>query len=259
MEDDSKVLGLEGFIFDAVETLACSWHPKSEIGPFSRKGIEELEIWEALITGEVKDCPYTKVGGRKNAFWRTLIADGAGNRAAPEIDWLIVETWLDRIGWQPEIPDLTSKGVWETVTLEEGMRNMESQMAAHYNNLREATPAFLDFVSDSSYIGLAKEAFSELFSLPKKYGEYVRRIRSACAHRAMFITRRGYSGLAPWNAQEGDLVCILKGGKTPFLLRLSPAGSVYQVVGEAYVYGIMGGEAVAEDEHGNDWQVLSLC
>jgi hypothetical protein len=98
------------------------------------------------------------------------------------------------------------------------------------------------------------------FRLPKKYGEYVRRIRRACAYRAMFVTRRGYLGLAPWNAHAGDLVCILKGGKTPFLLRLPPAGSVYQVLGEAYVHGVMGGEAVAEDEdgHGNDWRVFNL-
>lgn len=76
----------------------------------------------------------------------------------------------------------------------------------------------------------------------------------------MFVTRRGYLGLAPWNAQEGNLVCILKWGKTPFLLRLPPAGSVYQVVGEAYVQGIMGGEAVEEAESGpsNERRVFDL-
>jgi hypothetical protein len=51
-------------------------------------------------------------------------------------------------------------------------------------------------------------------------------------------------GFAPWNAQQGDLVCVLKGGKTPYVLRLPPAGSVYQLVGEAYVHGIMAGEAM---------------
>jgi hypothetical protein len=74
----------------------------------------------------------------------------------------------------------------------------------------------------------------------------------------MFTTTKGFMGLAPWNAEEGDLVCILKGGKTPFLLRLPPAGSVYQLVGETYVHGIMGGEAVAEDIRGIDWRVFNL-
>jgi hypothetical protein len=257
---DQNVLALEGFIFDVVETMACPWHPKSEIGPFSRKGIEELEIWEALAAVEVQDCPYPKIGGRKNALWRTMIADWAGDRAAPEEDWLIVETWYDQIGWQPELPDLSSKGIWETANLEESVRGMESQMTDHYSNLRATTPAFADFVGSASVTTITKDAMSVGFKLPKKYGEYVRRIRRACAHRAMFATRRGYLGLAPWNAHAGDLVCILKGGKTPFLLRLPPAGSVYQVVGEAYVQGVMGGEAVAEDEdgHGNDWRVFNL-
>lgn len=67
-ESDHNVLRLEGFIFDVIETVACSWHPKSEIGPFSRKGIEEMEVWEALAVVEVQDCPYTKIGGRKNAL-----------------------------------------------------------------------------------------------------------------------------------------------------------------------------------------------
>ncbi|OAQ97008.1 hypothetical protein LLEC1_06366 [Akanthomyces lecanii] len=254
---DPNILGLEGFIFDVVETMACPWHPKSKIGPFSRKGIEELETWEALAAVEVQECPYDKMGGRKNALWRTLIADWAGDRAAPEEDWLLVETWYDRIGWQPEMPDLTSKGIWETANLEQRAQDMEPAMAAHFSSLRAATPAYVDFVGSASVTRITKDAVSVGLKLPKRYGEYVRRIRRACAHRAMFVTRRGYLGLAPWNAQDGDLVCVLRGGKTPFLLRLPPAGSVYQIVGEAYVHGIMGGEAV-ENEDGIDWRVFNL-
>jgi hypothetical protein len=49
-------------------------------------------------------------------------------------------------------------------------------------------------------------------------------------------------GLGPWNAEPNDLIFILKGGKTPFLLRPTPEADKYALVGEAYVYGIMGGE-----------------
>ncbi|KFG84121.1 hypothetical protein MANI_000736 [Metarhizium anisopliae] len=241
---DKNVLGLEGFVFDLVEQMACPWHPKSEIGPISRKGIEELGTWEALAVADVQDCPYVNMGGRQNAHWRTLIADWAGNRAAPEEDSYLIETWYDRIGWQPELPDFTSKGIRETNKLREPLRDMEQQMRGYYDELRSEDPG--------------PDSVSEWVRLPNKYGEYVRRIRRACAHRAMFVTRRGYLGLAPWNAKDSDIVCILKGGKTPYLLRLIPAGSVYQVIGEAYVYGIMGGEAVAEDEQDNDWQVFKI-
>ena len=66
----------------------------------------------------------------------------------------------------------------------------------------------------------------------------------ACAHRAMFISAKGHIGLAPWNAREGDKICILLGGCTPFLLR--PVGGEskqYTLVGESYVQGLMAGEA----------------
>ena len=40
----------------------------------------------------------------------------------------------------------------------------------------------------------------------------------------------------------GDLVCILYGGKVPFVLRL--VGVHYLLVGPAYVQGVMEGEAI---------------
>ncbi len=65
---DQGVLKLEGVIFDVVDTMACPWHPKSEMGPFSRKGIEELEIRETLAMAEVQDCPYDKTSQRSNTI-----------------------------------------------------------------------------------------------------------------------------------------------------------------------------------------------
>jgi hypothetical protein len=66
------------------------------------------------------------------------------------------------------------------------------------------------------------------------------RIYSASRNRAMFVSSKGYIGLAPWNAKAGDAICVLLGGCTPFLLR--PVRRSYALLGEAYVYGIMGGE-----------------
>ena len=63
----------------------------------------------------------------------------------------------------------------------------------------------------------------------------------------MFVTSRGYIDLAPWNAREGDIVSVLFGGCTPFILReIAPGKEVYNLVGEAYVYGIMGGELFSD-------------
>lgn len=69
-----------------------------------------------------------------------------------------------------------------------------------------------------------------------------KRIYSASVGRAMFVTSKGFISLAPWNAQQGDVVNVLFGGWTPFILRKTTGEEKYALVGEAYVFGIMGGE-----------------
>ena len=59
--------------------------------------------------------------------------------------------------------------------------------------------------------------------------------------RVFICTDDGRFGLANPGAQVDDEVWILKGGRTPFLLRRRDDGG-YQLVGEAFVHGIMLGE-----------------
>ncbi|KAK4446257.1 heterokaryon incompatibility protein-domain-containing protein [Podospora aff. communis PSN243] len=61
-------------------------------------------------------------------------------------------------------------------------------------------------------------------------------------HR-MFRTPNNYLGMGPTSSQIGDEVWVLKGARTPFILRRKEPGR-YQVIGEAYVHGIMHGEAL---------------
>ena len=64
-------------------------------------------------------------------------------------------------------------------------------------------------------------------------------------HRKFFRTKKGFIGLGPRSMRQGDLVCILHGGRVPFILRKE--GSHYRLVGESYVHGIMEGEAMTKD------------
>lgn len=96
------------------------------------------------------------------------------------------------------------------------------------------------------------DSFVKMFKYQKKaasaYAEFTKRIFKACANRRLFVTGKGYIGLAPWNAREGDVVAVLLGGKMPYLLR--PRGSDctdYTFVGETYVHGLMEGEAMDPD------------
>lgn len=41
----------------------------------------------------------------------------------------------------------------------------------------------------------------------------------AALGRRFFVSKKGFLGLAPGKARLGDLICILFGGQTPFILR----------------------------------------
>jgi hypothetical protein len=74
------------------------------------------------------------------------------------------------------------------------------------------------------------------------YFKWSRAANGASNHRVFARTAKGYFLLGPKVLNVGDIVCVLFGGKMPFCLR--PCGNHYLLVGECYVHGFMGGEAM---------------
>ncbi len=80
------------------------------------------------------------------------------------------------------------------------------------------------------------------FGTPAFY-ELQTQIQGVQFARHLFITANKRLGCGPKSARPGDEVWILAGGRVPYILR--PAGDQeYELVGEAYVHGIMHGEVV---------------
>jgi hypothetical protein len=65
---------------------------------------------------------------------------------------------------------------------------------------------------------------------------------SATHGRRVFVTSKGIIGLGPALVQPGDIVVILFGGCTPFVLR--PVDNYYLLIGECYIHSQMDGAAV---------------
>jgi hypothetical protein len=76
----------------------------------------------------------------------------------------------------------------------------------------------------------------------KKAPRFSSGVQVASLGRKLFGTQEGYIGIGDVTLQEGDLVCVLFGGKVPFILR--PADGRYRFVGECYLHGIMLGQAL---------------
>ena len=62
--------------------------------------------------------------------------------------------------------------------------------------------------------------------------------------RSFFLSAKGYLGIGPDDMEKGDVVAILYGARTPFVLRQTQDQSASSLLGDCYVHGIMAGEAL---------------
>ena len=85
--------------------------------------------------------------------------------------------------------------------------------------------------------------------------EHDRYVADVMSNREFFIAKDGddddgqktsYMGITMGVPRAGDCVCILLGGDTPFIMR--PKGDEWQYVADAYVHGIMDGEAMSKPQ-----------
>ena len=87
----------------------------------------------------------------------------------------------------------------------------------------------------------------EFISLSQSLTQYAVPMSACISERKLCVTRKGYVGLVPDDATEGDVICVVVGGDVPFVLRRCD-DDVYRLLGDCYVHGIMEGEALeAED------------
>jgi hypothetical protein len=77
--------------------------------------------------------------------------------------------------------------------------------------------------------------------------EYEGNVGSRARGRVPFITAKGNLGLGPKGLQKKDIVAVLAGSEVPFVLR-AVSGQEYEMIGEAYVDGIMDGEACSKGD-----------
>lgn len=75
--------------------------------------------------------------------------------------------------------------------------------------------------------------------------EFADSVRSIINRKVLFITDQNFLGLAEQGCRIGDTVCIFLGGAVPFIIQ-TQSGGKYRLHGEAYVHGVMDGEALEE-------------
>ena len=71
-------------------------------------------------------------------------------------------------------------------------------------------------------------------------------VRYATSQRRFFVTSKGYMGIGSEILKKHDVVFLLLGSDSPFILRRVPESSTFKLVGKCYIHGIMDGEALID-------------
>lgn len=198
------------------------------------------------------ELPYPNPSGvnrnlsRVEVLWRTLTTDTYARTcpAPPEAGLLFIDyilnlqirhrlvPWSSNDQFQPHHSPLSESIYPEWRTL---LRLEPSASAYSLDAYKKRLTTVVEDMFNGTYspIGLAQLQHELDQSGGKK--------------RRLFRTRCGYLGTGSRSLKPGDEIWVLHRGDLPFVLRPQPTFGHYRLIGEAFVYGIMHGEALKLD------------
>jgi len=159
---------------------------------------------------------------------------------------IIKGEWLQMAGWSPsDSNNETSASIdqlWRTIVADRD----ETGMVAPSWYRR----AFFYCLPQGQDFDIDTQKLINQNNTPSLVKEFLKRVQSVIWNRRLFTAtgQRGENelGLAPRQAQLGDIICIVFGCSVPVLLRkdLSDHGDYYRLIGEVYLHDMMDGQAL---------------
>ncbi|KAI3329983.1 heterokaryon incompatibility protein-domain-containing protein [Ustulina deusta] len=232
---DSNRLYIRGIPFQTIEYIGLSY--------------SELEI--RLEFGSILDTLFEYPSSRSpygldysTAWYQTLIANRFRDRPADDVALgafrLLVAFYVKDIDEVLEISDEYDKGEIEDLKKrKKRLQKVISDLAARGSN-----HGVIPSLEEIEEIGRTLKGDREsprARQLDRDVGDIRQSFEKAYKGRRLFRTAGNYLGIAPDHLKVGDQVWILSGADTPYVLRKSDRD--WRAIGEAYVHGIMHGEA----------------
>ena len=231
------------------ERLSCDGIVVDQITAIGGHSLGYLNGWD--VVSVVQDASWTSAYGddTATALYRTLLLDRVayGERASERHRAIFsLPSRFQRVA-KPQFRHLG----WKWLSEQEGYYfRWEMWRAAHNHFLvsgRRLDEYFTDIIP----------RYASEYDYTEVYACFDR----TCKNRRFILTQNGYMGWAPDNCnggddeqtRQGDLIAIIFGCSTPIVLRpVEDDGNnrKYQVLGEAYVQGLMDGEGIAWLESG---------
>lgn len=211
-----RAMQVKGFIIDRVDGLG---------NRYLMAGQEHIDY---TVQPRASVHAYGTQENAQDALWRTMLGNRDANGGPVTMDML-----------------KTLNAPWPEV----GNSDNTSIIEECFNGVRKANETLrlgdTDFGSLSHSTGGSIPRNTSLNSAQNSW----LRCYTLMIDRRLTITERGYFGLVPTGAKQGDIVSVLFGCSVPVLLRLTENGD-YFLVGETYVHGFMEGEAMLGLENG---------
>jgi hypothetical protein len=216
--DKTPILATKGIMLDRIlgDTSTATLLTEEFKYKTRRERGNGMARWykEASVLAETGDnYPYSSQS-RQEAFWRTIVADRSFvERPAP-------------------------------ASFEQCNRIYEKLSEARLNTVGLPTEAYLASLrADPELSAIWPQGLEER----SHFYDFQAAIAYAAEGRKFCVTNEGYMCLTPTGSRVGDMICIVFGAPTPFVLReykdkngRYPADkSLYQLIGECYVHGFM--------------------
>lgn len=205
---NNQNLSCQGFRIDGIDGLGESY----------LEGFENRKHKDAVVQPKGSKNSYGSEAALKEALWNTLVGgrDPRGRKAPNDYQLLL---------------ECSPKEEQDSL-----MRQSRGMTA--FNRLISQSADFrIAGKKLSSYFPSASSSSAE--SLRDPLEQIYRFVRT----RRLMVTLKGFIGLVPIDARQGDVVCLLLGCNVPIVLR-AVEKQHYKVVGSCYLHGIMEGEAM---------------
>ena len=128
-----------------------------------------------------------------------------------------------------------TRGVWRTAVADQDIRRGTEKSRLSEDTTQKVHKALQD--TDLSLVNAQTLIGATL-------GDYCHQIRAIAQGRRPLLFSNGCLGIGPRETELGDLVYVLIGADVPYILRRQCQDDKFRIIGEAYVHGIMDGEAM---------------
>jgi Heterokaryon incompatibility protein (HET) len=140
-----------------------------------------------------------------------------------------------------------AQAVWRTAVADQEIRQGIKKPRLSEERIRTVNDALknkdLALVDEQTFIGVG-------------LGDYCQQLQLIAQGRRPLLASGGFLGIGPRETEPGDLVFILLGADVPYILRQQSQDDKLRLIGEAYVHGIMDGEAMEGDPA---IETIALC